>query len=257
MKSEFELIKHKLDRDVESINIYPFSDSHIGSPDMDMKKLLSWRNAVLEDKNGYVVIAGDIFDNALKNSKSNSYEALMRPREAKEAVYEYLKPLKDRILGITNGNHEWRSLLVGDDCPLYDVACRLNLEDLYRENMAFIKISLGSRKKDRQYSYNLCVAHGAAKAKSDVFAYSLDNCDVFIHGHTHAPTNEFPKKLVIDSYNECVREVSMIDVTCPALLNGGGYGLRGMYRPKANDRYPVIKLYGNRKGSELIWKEIV
>ena len=89
MKSEFELIKHKLDRDAESINIYPFSDSHIGSPDMDMKKLLSWRNAVLEDKNGFVVIAGDIFDNALKNSKSNSYEALMRPREAKEAVYEY------------------------------------------------------------------------------------------------------------------------------------------------------------------------
>ena len=45
---------------------------------------------------------------------------------------------------ITPGNHERRSMKDADDDPMYDVACKLDLEDLYRENLGVIKLKFGN-----------------------------------------------------------------------------------------------------------------
>jgi hypothetical protein len=177
----------------------------------------------------------------------------MRPREQKQALKEFLEPIAYKILGGTTGNHEYRSVNETDDCPLYDVMCKLDLEDLYRENMSFIKISLGQRTKDRQVTYTVVLGHGASKNKTANFSYSIDGMDVFVTGHTHQPANTFPSKIVIDCQNEQVRLQDFTHVTVPSFQQLGGYSLRGMYMPQGSSKFPVITLFGDSKGVDVLW----
>ena len=253
LRDDFELIVHRFDREKSAIRIYPIGDAHIGSGCLNKDFMDRWRNEVAMDDDGYIVIVGDMVENGLKNSKTNSYDAMMRPREQKTALKEFLEPVAHKILGAVTGNHEYRSVNQTDDCPLYDVMCKLDVEDLYRENMAFLKLSLGKKNKERQYTYTLALGHGAGRNKTENFSYSMDGLDVFVTGHTHQPGNRFPSKIVIDCQNEQVRMQDFTHVTIPSFQKLGGYALRGMYMPQSSEKYPVIHLYGNEKKVDVLW----
>lgn len=253
MKSDFEMIVRKLGSELPYVNIYPLGDIHVGSENFDHARFKNWIEMVSADPYGYVVIVGDTVDNGLKNSKTNSYEAVMRPREQKEYLKRMLFPIRDRIIGAVRGNHEERSVKESDDCPLYDVMSKLDIEELYRENLAIIKLNVGQRTSDRQVSYVLALAHGASKSKTETFAYAMDGVDIFVTGHTHQPSNTFPSKIVVDVHNEKIREVGMINLTVPSFQNNGGYSLRGLYKPCDQTKIPIITLSGKDKRSELKW----
>lgn len=254
MKDDFEMICAKFPQTTNKINIYPLGDLHIGSENFSYELWNRWKNAVLNDEDGYVVIIGDMVDNGLKNSKTNSYTASMRPREQKEWLKNELYELSDRIIGACKGNHEERSVVSGDDCPLYDVMDSLGLADKYRENMAFVKVSLGYKSSVRQYSYNLVLAHGGGRAKTDKYSYVIDGMDIFITGHTHSPSTQFPAKIVIDSRNEKVTMGDVIHVVVPSFQKSGGYTLRDMYLPQQDARrIPILTLKGYMKGVEIKW----
>lgn len=253
MKRDFDLEVRKLARDLDSVRIYPIGDVHIGSAEFDVFKWTQWKRKVLSDPNGLVIMVGDILDNTLKNSKGNCYENGMNPREAKEFLYEELLPLKDRIIGAVQGNHCYRSTQLTGDCPLYDVMCRLQIEDLYRENMLFLKLNVGEKSNKKQCSYTFAVAHGVSKNKTEQFGYALDGVDCFITGHTHDPTVKFPAKIVVDSHNECVRVVGFNHIVVPSFHGLGGYALKGMYLPKSNELSPIIGLSGRDKDLSVTW----
>lgn len=115
------MIVHKLSTELPYINIYPIGDVHIGSKECDMKMLLEWRKLVLDDPYGYAVIVGDMMNMALKTSKSNVYEDVMNPLQQKEFCYEFLLPIRDKILAACSGNHEQRNVKEVGTNPLYDV----------------------------------------------------------------------------------------------------------------------------------------
>lgn len=255
MKNDFEMIVKKFSTEIDGINIYPLGDLHIGSDNFGYDLWHKWKRMVMEDPVGYIVIIGDMVDNGLKNSKTNSYEARLRPREQKEWLKKELEPLKDKILGACRGNHEERSVNDTDDCPLYDVMAKLDLEDLYRERMAFVKTSLGFKNRTRQWSYNLVLAHGGSQGKVKNFAYSIDGMDVLVTGHTHSPASTFPSKIVIDPRNETVSTVGFAHIVVPSFQKLGGYALSGMYQPQQDaSRIPVIQLSGKEKGVSILWK---
>ena len=70
----------------------------------------------------------------------------MQPFQQKKWLVEQFEPLKDKkILGANQGNHEYRTTIETGECPLYDVMNKLDIEDLYRQNMAFLKVNLGKK----------------------------------------------------------------------------------------------------------------
>lgn len=253
MIDDFVLIKHELDWDIPHINIYPIGDLHIGSASFNTRIFKKWRETVLADPYGYVVMVGDMMDNGLKNSKTNSYEATMQPFEQKQWVKRELEPIAHKILGVVQGNHEYRSNIVADICPLYDIMAKLDLEDLYRPNMAFIKINVGRRTSDRQCSYTLVLTHGASKGKTENFGYAIDGMDVMITGHLHQPISRFPSKIVIDSKNEVVSLKGYTHISVPSFAEMGGYALKGLYLPQDSNKYPVITLSGQAKEVSVSW----
>lgn len=254
MRNDFDLIVHKLDRDLEYINIYPIGDLHIGSEQFSEKAFRRWKDAVLADPNGYVVLIGDIMDMATKNSKTNVFQATMTPFDQKWWVATEFEELKDRILGGVQGNHENRSNNLVGSCPMYDVFAKLDIEHLYRFNMAFIKINLGQRRADRQVSYTIVLGHGATKGRTKLFPYMIDGMDAFISGHFHSPSTEFLSKIVVDNQNEVVTVKPFMHISVPSFTEIGDYTLRGMYYPTDGNKFPILSLDGKTKNTELLWK---
>lgn len=247
MLSDFVMVKHKLPWDFPYIHVYPIADAHIGSAEFDQQLFKTWIKTVQDDPFGYAVLAGDMMNNGVKNSKTNVYEEVMRPSQQKEYLYQELKPIKDKILGACGGNHEYRNIREVDDDPLYDVFCRLGIEDRYRQNACFIKVNLGTAKKGRQVSYCIVLVHGKTRNKLQKWQYAIDGADIIISGHIHIPEETPPCKLRVDMHNETVSVVEFTNVVCNSFQKYGGYAMRGLYLPNASKRFQILTLDGKTK----------
>lgn len=255
MLKDFELIQHHFEKN-DDITIIPISDVHLGADEHMEKEWKSFCDNVLSNPNVYVTLGGDLINNATRSSVSNIFDETMRPREQKKMMVEMLTPIKDRILCAVTGNHERRSVKDVDDDPTYDIMCKLDLEHLYRENMAFIKVQIGdvSGKGSLNPTYVIVVTHGggggiytgAAVNRNERFGYVVDGMDCLIVGHTHKPFVTQPSKIKIDTHNNKISFKPFKVVSSTAWLNFGGYAAQKMLLPSSNCPQ-TITLCGNRK----------
>lgn len=242
--------------DRPDIHLYAVSDLHIGAAEWQEQAWSQFRQAVLDDPNAYVVIAGDLMNNATKTSVSNVYEETMRPREQKVRLVEELRPLRDRIICGVPGNHELRSVKDVDDDPLYDVFCKLDLEDVYRENGAFVVLRFGNKASNGALNptYRMAVLHGSGGGallggyvnKADRLAMAIDGVDLLILGHSHKPATWPSCKVNFDANNNRITVKPFRVVVSTSWLDYAGYVLRKMLTPTVICQ-TEITLYGKRK----------
>ena len=255
MLSDFEIITHHFPEN-RDILLFPISDAHLGASEHMEKEWADFCRQIEETPNAYIVLGGDLINNATRNSVSNVFEETMRPREQKKVIAEMLTPIRDRILCAVSGNHERRSGKDADDDPTYDIMCKLDIEHLYRENMAFVKIQIGSKEGngEKNPTYVLTVTHGAgggiltggAVNRNERFGYVVDGMDCLIVGHTHKPFVTQPSKVKIDPFNNKVSIKPFKVVSSSSWLNYGGYAAQKMLLPSSHAPQ-VITLCGNRK----------
>ena len=240
MKNDFELITKHFNSD---ITIYPISDVHLGSLEHNEKEWAEFVYKIVSEPNAYVILAGDLMNNATRSSVSNIFDETLRPREQKERLVKMLKPLKDKILCAVSGNHERRSIKDVDDDPMYDIMCKLDIEDVYRQNIAFLKIQLNSKQyRGAGNTYTIAVTHGAGGGvlggstinRNERFAYAIDNLDCLVVGHTHKGMVSKPAKIVIDPRNDVVTIKPFTVVSTQSWLSFGGYAAQKMLLPAAN-----------------------
>lgn len=256
MLPDFELIKHQF-YGGHDITIFPIFDVHLGSPGCMEQEFISFINTVKDAPNVYLVLGGDLIDNGTKSSVTNPFRATMPPSQQKKEMANILRPVADRILCIIPGNHERRSGKDADDDPCYDIAAKLDIEDRYRENIAFLKIQMGRQNAtcgDYRPTYCLVVVHGSgggiltggAVNRNERFGYVIDGMDALITGHTHKPYTTQPGKILIDPRNDkiSVRPFKVISAT--SWLQFGGYAARGMMLPSTHCLHS-ISLKGSRK----------
>jgi len=222
---------------------------------------MDFREQVVKEDNTYILLLGDLINNNTRSSAGSPYEDNVRPREQKKIMAEMLAPLRDKIIGIVSGNHERRSLKDADDDPTYDIACKLDLEDVYRENAAFIHLEIGSRKsKEKEWSgttYNIGMTHGSGGGaltgssvnRNERFAYSFENLDVMITAHTHKGSVTKPGKYVFNATYGRMLFKPYVCVSVCSWLSYGGYGLQKMLMPASNatkDGGQVLRFSGDR-----------
>ena len=245
MLDDFILIDSKFE-DYTHLNVYPIGDVHIGSKEFDYDLFLQWRSIVENDPNGAVVIIGDMMNMGLRNSKSNVYEEKLSPLEQKELCYELLKPIRHKILGGCSGNHEYRSNKEVGSNPLYDVFCRLGIEDRYRENICFTKLTVGKQGKNPN-TYAVVLTHGSSKNKDEKWTYSVDGCDCFISGHTHLGTHQPLAKIRMDLTHNKVKTVDYQHIVVVPFQRYGGYAIRGKYMPTSIGQFQCVTFDGTTK----------
>lgn len=169
------------------------------------------------------------------------FEQTLRPRQQKKMMIEQLAPLRDRILCMVGGNHERRTTKDTDESPSYDIACKLDLEDVYRETAAFMKIQMGDSRGNGLTNpcYTFCVTHGAGSSiyttnsamRAERFGMAIDGMDMLIVGHIHKP-QDFPVfKYVIDKYNNKVTKKPYNVFVCTSWMENGAYCLQSLMQP--------------------------
>ena len=245
MLDDFHLIQSNFGNN-DILNIYPLGDVHIGSKEFDMELFEKWIDTVKNDPNGVVVIIGDMMNMGLRNSKSNVYEETMSPMQQKELCYKLLNPIADKIIAGCSGNHEYRAVKDVGMNPLYDVFCRMCIEDRYRENICFIKLTVGKQGKNPN-TYGVVLTHGSSKNKDEKWTYSVDGCDCFISGHTHLGTHQPMGKIRMDLTHNKVKTVGYQHIVVVPFQSYGGYAVRGKYMPNHLGQFQRITFDGNSK----------
>lgn len=239
MLNDFILIQHKFD---DGITIFPVGDVHLGAIEHCGVAWNTFCDMIRKDKNKKIILVGDLMNNATRSSVSNVFEETLRPREQKKRMVEYLEPIRDHILCAVSGNHERRSGKDADNDPMYDIMTKLDLEDYYRVNAAFMKIQLGERSNAPNKgigTYTFLVTHGAgggiytgaAVNRNERFGNVVEGLDCLIVGHTHKGTISKPSKIVIDTQNNKVTMKHYTVVSSISWLNYGGYALQKMLLP--------------------------
>ena len=264
MLDSFDMITHRFDR---TINIIPISDVHFGALEHLNQEWTDFCKMVEKTPDTYIVLGGDLVNNNVRTCGFiNPYDELVRPREQKKRMVEYLEPIKDRILCAVSGNHEARSLKDDDIDITYDIMTKLDIEDLYRPHMAFVKVSLGKRQDNTTtpiQSFTLAVTHGAGGGiytgatvnRNERFGNVIDGLDCLIVGHTHKGTVSKPSKIIIDRKNDKVTMGHYTVVSMVSWLNYGGYAMQKMLLPAhvADPQKLTLYMNQNRKRIGVTW----
>ena len=124
----------KLDCPRNTFQLMVLGDMHIGDELCDLDLIKETIDYVKRTKDCFVILNGDLINNALKTSKSDSYKEQMTIEEEQDLLIDLLKPIKDKILVMASGNHEYRTSLLAGINPLKAVAYALGIKDKLVEN---------------------------------------------------------------------------------------------------------------------------
>ena len=138
MLPDFEMIQHQF-YGGHDIKIIPIADVHLGSPECKEQEFIKFIDKIAQEENTYLILAGDLIDNGTRSSVTDPFKATMPPSQQKREMANILEKVKGKILCFVPGNHERRSRKDADDDPVYDIAAKLDLEHLYRENIAMLE----------------------------------------------------------------------------------------------------------------------
>ena len=193
-----------------------------------------------EDYFSFVKSRINIYDSDGKSLIDDKYDEDLQ-KVTKAGFYnkgDYVVPLK-------NGNYLYmenqRTIRDSDQDLTYDICAKLNIEHLYRENVAYMTVSVGERTNDGkpECTYSFAVTHGsgggiytgAAVNRNERFGNIIDGLDCFVAGHVHKAFVSKPAKIVIDARNSVVKMRHYVVISCTSWLNYGGYAARAMLLP--------------------------
>lgn len=255
-----KVIKAGLPTDIQTLEIHVFADEHIGDNNCDIPRLKKRIDYVADTPNAYCILNGDILDYASRTSIGDIEAREFNIMGQVEKAVELFKPIKDKVLAITTGNHEARSYKKeGIDISKL-IAMQLGLNEIYTDGGALIFVTFGQAAKmhgrQDKATYSIYCLHGAgggrkegAKAIRLADMASIVDADVYIHSHTHLPMIMKQGYYRVDRCNRSVRHVTKLFVNTASNLNYGGYGEVQEYKPNSKDT-PIIYLEARKRKLE-------
>ena len=93
----------------KTLEILYFTDLQTGHIFCDVKRVIEYRDWVLEQPNRFVVFGGDMIDAGTKMSVGSPWEQKCEPQGEVYQFCELIYPIAHRVLGYVGGNHEARS----------------------------------------------------------------------------------------------------------------------------------------------------
>ena len=243
-------------------NVYTLADLHIGDSHCDESEVLARVKAVQDDPYGLVILNGDLMNTALRNSVSDVYGEVLSPMQQISHLVTMLRPIADKVIGVTAGNHENR-VYKSDGIDVTRLVCReLGIEEKYSPEGVLIFLRFGIRtpkgghtkdgRNPRQW-YSIYATHGSgggrkegAKAIRLADMAAIVDADIYIHSHTHLPMIMKQSFFRADSSNCSAKAVTKLFVNTGAALYYGGYGQAQEFKPAAIAT-PVIRLEAKNK----------
>ena len=252
-----------LGRDLKSIELHTAADWHIGDCHCDIRAIKQNIEHIKTTDNAFMILNGDLMDNATKASVSDGYSASMPPMEQLNTLMDLFEPVKDKILLCTQGNHEARTFRQ-DGIDLTALLFKqLGIYDKYVREGGILFLRFGEASSGRAETngsgnkrmicYSIYCVHGSgggrkegAKAIRLADMASIIDADIYIHSHTHLPMIMREGFWRTDVRNSTVAQVDKLFVNTSAQLDYGGYGQTFEFKPSSKET-PVIYLCGTDK----------
>lgn len=254
-----KIIKRDLDKDIKKLTIIPISDVHIGDKKADLKAFRDVLDRIKNEPNTYTILNGDLCNIALKNSKSDVFSEDLTPMEQVLKVLEFLEPIKDKILVMSNGNHEDRITKETSIDVLYLVAKQLHLEQVYSPSWWYLYLSFGNSNKNRPVLYTLTGYHGAgngtttgAKANRVKKMSQVVLADVYLMSHVHEPITTKGVIFTPDYQHKSVVKKEMYYCISNSFVEYEGSYAERLGLPPSNTGISEIELDGSKKRVRLI-----
>lgn len=251
-----KVIKADISRDIDILELHIFADEHIGDDNCDMERLKARIAYVANTPNAYCIMNGDILDNASRSSIGDIEAREFNIMGQLDKAVELFTPVKDKVLAITNGNHENRSYRKEGFDISKIVAAQLGIADKYAPAAAIVFLRFGETSghtHNRPQRYTIYVNHGSgggrkegAKAIRLADMASIIDADIYIHSHTHLPMVMKQGFFRTDTRNSSVANVTKLFVNTASNLNYGGYGEAQEFKPNSKDT-PVVYLDGHKR----------
>ena len=156
-----------LDTDLKQVRLIFISDIHYGNSLCSIKHLRRTIDFIKNNEDVYCFLNGDLCESTLKTSKGDIYKQVGTPQDQRDWVIETFLPIKDRILGMTTGNHEDRIYREAGIDISQDIADDLSVP--YRMEGMLYKIAFGDGNrwtKNKPYVFWIYFTHGYGGART-------------------------------------------------------------------------------------------
>lgn len=258
MNNDLDVIVKKFPKTQKAVHLYALGDIHVGSRQFDEEATRKKVRIIQDDPIAVVSLCGDLGDYGLKNSKTNTYQATMQPKEQQEYIYDLFSPIRDKIVSAVPGNHEERVTREVGLCPMYDLCVLWGIPEVYRENVAILKLMFGSRNGDaRQAVFAGITVHGSSRNKHKKFIACFDGIDFAISGHTHTPEYSPHGKIRVDMQNTTAKHIGYKELVVDANLSPGGYSIKHEYEIPPPPELQYLELYGVREGRDGLYHKVI
>ena len=212
-----KVINVDLANDIKTLELVCLSDTHIGDPFANEKALMEQIRYVEDTPNCYAILNGDLMNNGTKSSPTDTYTEAMSPLEQMIKAVTLLKPIADKVLAITQGNHERRTAKESGVDIARLIARELHLEERYSDGMAYIFLRFGD--------------WGGNKHHQPVSYQILADADLYLYGHTHQSMAYREGFYRVNQQKNLVTLVDRLFVNSGAFLDWGGYAEQAQFRP--------------------------
>lgn len=249
-------VKIELSQNLRYIEIETFADLHLGDPGCRVNEIRKRIRAVKDDPHKYIILNGDLMNNATRNSVSDPYAERLSPMEQLRKTADLFEPVKDKILAITNGNHERRTAKESGIDLMEIIAREYGIADRYADEGLVLFLRFGeddAAHHNRKILYTFYITHGAGGGRSEgsktnalMQLSNIIDADIYIHSHMHTALIVPDSFFRIDTANNAIQQVNRLYISTAAELDYGGYGQVAKMRPQATQT-PIIRLDGRRK----------
>ena len=182
------------------IAILPFSDLHIGDngftkvAEDTLKANIKW---VKDNARAYAILNGDIINCATMESKSSPFQQTGGVDSQIKQAVELFRPIKDKILGAIDGNHEQRLKKYCSYSPTISICDRLGITYMGDSAIYILRLGMGKRGRASRLSpratfsvYSHHTTGGGALLGSRMnpvvrLRQIISNADCYVGGHNH------------------------------------------------------------------------
>lgn len=253
-----KVIKRDLGEDFKYIKVLALSDFHIGDRLCNLKLIKTVLQEVKDSDDTFMILNGDLVNNATKNSVSDVYSEQLTPTEAVLKLCDLLEPVKDRILVIHPGNHENRTMKEDGIDIIRLVAKQLGIEDRFSEGWWYLYLTLGLGPKGRPVMYTITGVHGYGGGRKN--GGKINNlvemgdkviADVYVMGHTHTPIITRNTIYTPDFQHRTLVKRDKYYLMTNSFLDYGGYGETMGFTPSTTEHQEMV-LDGTKKLVKII-----
>lgn len=181
-----------LSPEITEVSVIVLSDFHYGNPYCSVKHFQRTIDFIRDTENCYCFLNGDLLEAVTKQSKGDIYQQKLTPQQQRDDVLDLLLPIKDKVLGVTTGNHEQRIYNETGVDLTADIAEALRAP--YRPEGMLYKLSCGSGNSshsNKPFVFWGYISHGYGGARTrGAKAVKVERMSTWIHADYYCMSHD-------------------------------------------------------------------